>query len=403
MQHHYPLEWLDSTITLTLNPKKTDLSTITPEEVEAFIVRIQEENAQLQSLINNQVFAISERNQLEQLIRQYHSSLTLLLDCVLKNEKHSVFKKDILKAVNKVLLTCLDELLCFVEDRFSAYLSLDERVPAIYLCVSKKELQKKLDKIKPILIEFPNGNEILLMLIKRLDNLTNSDNQHYEVTIRNILYKKELIRSLERLNSHSQNLSEYSALDELLIFLNFNSKTYINRFTQNLADKINSCEDPAEGIEQLLLHYKVFNQMHRKPEVILNPNYHSLDTVLGNWFKQEIIYLEKKMRRPVIPLHAKTEVPRPKKTLETENQKILCILSTDQISLFIRATGDLKILIAKSMNGLFKGIVPNLSTPYKNDLSYDAMRSKAYVAEERDKEILIETLERIIQQIKKYK
>lgn len=399
---HYLLEWLDSTINFTLNPKKTDLSEITPEDIHSFIVRIKEETAQLQSQIKNQVFAISERNQIEQLIRQYHSSLTLLLDSALKNEKHSCYKKKLLKTVNKVLLECLDELQSFVESWFLSYLSLDERVSAIYLCVSKRDLQKKLDKIKPKLKKFPHGNDVLLMLIKRLDNLTHSDTQHYKVTIRNILYKKELIRSLGRLNYNSKNTSAYSALDELLIYLNFNSKAYINRFTQELADKINACQDTAEGIEQLLWHYKVFNQMHRKPEVILNPNYHSLDTVLGNWFKQEIIFLEKKMHLAVSPLHAKSEVPRLKEIPKKTKPKILCLLSTDQIALILRAAGDLKIVMAKSMNELFRTLVPHLSTPYKEDLSFDAMRSKAYVAEERDKEIAIETLEHMIKQIKGY-
>jgi hypothetical protein len=54
------------------------------------------------------------------------------------------------------------------------------------------------------------------------------------------------------------------------------------------------------------------------------------------------------------------------------------------------------------MNHLFKTIVPFLSTPNKVNLSYDSMRSKAYVAEERDKAIAIETLERMIKQIKEY-
>jgi len=54
------------------------------------------------------------------------------------------------------------------------------------------------------------------------------------------------------------------------------------------------------------------------------------------------------------------------------------------------------------MSQVFKTIVPNLSTPYKEDLSYDGMRSKSYVAEERDKQIAVETLERIIKKIKEY-
>lgn len=82
--------------------------------------------------------------------------------------------------------------------------------------------------------------------------------------------------------------------------------------------------------------------------------------------------------------------------------KVLCKLSTDQTALILRASDELKILISISMNHLFKTIVPFLSTPNKADLSYNAMRSKAYAAEERDKEIAIETLERMIKQIKEY-
>ncbi|MDA6069531.1 hypothetical protein NJT12_07865 [Flavobacterium sp. AC] len=54
------------------------------------------------------------------------------------------------------------------------------------------------------------------------------------------------------------------------------------------------------------------------------------------------------------------------------------------------------------MNQVFKTIVPFLSTPFKKNLSFDSMRSKAYIAEERDKEIAVETLQRIIKQIREY-
>ena len=189
----------------------------------------------------------------------------------------------------------------------------------------------------------------------------------------------------------SENLSEYSALDEFLIYLNFNSKAYINRFTQNIAIKVNSYKNLSERIDQLLLHHKSFNQLHRKPDIILNPKYHGLEIVLGNWFQQEIMYLERKMHLSVVPLNVITEETVQKDSLET-----------DQIALFLRASWDLKILVAKSLNLLFKSFVPSISTAHKYDLSPDAMRSKAYVAEQRDKEILIETLECIIQQIRKY-
>jgi hypothetical protein len=81
---------------------------------------------------------------------------------------------------------------------------------------------------------------------------------------------------------------------------------------------------------------------------------------------------------------------------------VLCALSTDQTALILRAAAELGILKARSLNEMFKTIVPHLSTPFKENLSYDSMRSKSYVAEERDKEKAIEALEKIIDWINEY-
>lgn len=169
-----------------------------------------------------------------------------------------------------------------------------------------------------------------------------------------------------------------------------------------LAEKINEFENTTVKIEQLLMYFKEFNQMHRKPGVILNPQYRDLKSVLSNWFVQEIFYLEKKMHLSVTPLQGKTESSKLSTNPEKPKQKVLCILSSDQTGLILRAADELRILIAKSMNEVFKTMVPHLSTPYKDDLSYDGMRSKSYVAEERDKQIAIETLEKIIKKIRDY-
>ena len=95
-------------------------------------------------------------------------------------------------------------------------------------------------------------------------------------------------------------------------------------------------------------------------------------------------------------------MPRQKVFTGKRKQKVMCALSTDQTGLILRAADELRILVAKSMREIFKTIVPHLSTPYKKDLSYDGMRSKSYVAEEKDKQIAIETLQRIIKKIEEY-
>ncbi|TRX30649.1 hypothetical protein FNW52_19805 [Flavobacterium sp. ZT3R18] len=226
MTQTYLLEWLDSMVTSTLNPRKNDIDQITSVQSKMIIEKATQETHLIQSQITIQVFSLTNEKQIKILVGNYYSSLLFLLDKITEVSSGNELYRDNLKEVTTALISCLDELITFVESRFANYLSVSFQI-------------------------------------------------------------------IER-------------------------RTY---------------------------------------------------------------------RAPII---------------DYPSSKVLCKLSTDQTALILRASDELKILISKSMNHLFKTIVPFLSTSNKVDLSYNAMRSKAYVAEERDKEIAIETLERMIKQIKEY-
>lgn len=403
MPHKYTLEWLDLLITVTLNPSKTDVAKITEDQIQSILSKVSEENDNLQSVLKNQVFSITKEKQIELLIKQYHSALIILLDQACENEKQNSSKNNLLDEVNRSVISCLNEFLSFIEVRFSTYLSLSERVPLTYLIVAKKELRSKINKLKNPLINKIGDKRLTDIVLGNLLSFTNNNYDNHKTTFGEVLYNKELVKELEILDKPEKETCIYSALNELLIYLNFNSKAFANHFTQRLAEKINEFKSTADKLDQLLLHFKEFNQMHRKPHAVLSPQFRDLKPVLSNWFVQEIFYLEKKLHFSVIPLNVKTtSTQQAKETPENGRQKVLCVLSSDQIGLILRASDELKILMAKSLNEVFKTIVPYLSTPYKESLSYDGMRSKSYMAEARDKQIAVETLERIIKRIKEY-
>ncbi|MFH7017381.1 hypothetical protein [Flavobacterium sp. FlaQc-47] len=226
MTQTYLLEWMDVTVTSTLNPNKTDLKMITPVQSRAIIKKATEQTFLIQSQFTIQVFSLTKEKQIKILVGNYHSALLFLLDKIREINSRDDLDRVNLKEVTAALISCLDELITFVESRFANYLSAPFQI------------------------------------------------------------------------------------------------------------------------------------------------------------------IEKKISTPVV--------------MNNISGKVLCKLSTDQTALILRASDELKILISKSMNHLFKTIVPFLSTPNRADLSYNAMRSKAYVFEERDKQIAIETLERMIKQIKEY-
>ncbi|SHN13859.1 hypothetical protein [Flavobacterium xinjiangense] len=401
MNQTYLLEWLDLLVTFTLNPSKTDVSEITTVQSKAIIEKTIEQTLFIQSEFKIKVFSLNKEKQIKIIVGNYHSSLIIFLDNVIERSHNVVFERFDLKQVINTLISCFDELLSFIETRFSDYLSLDLRVPATYLLISKKKLKQKIDKLKNSSTSTINNQKVTVILFDSLYSFVNSK-RNEKVTFRQVLYRKQLIKELELLKVKQNEDQANAALDEILIYMNFNSRKYINYFTKCVADKINCCESAAGKMENLLFYFKEFNQIHSKDGVILNPHHQDLKTVLSDWFKHEMMYLEKKLHFSVVPLLTIDKKQNQTAVIDITKDKVLCKLSTDQTALILRASDELKILIAKSMNHVFKTIVPFLSTPHKVDPSYDSMRSKSYVAEERDKKIVIETLERMIKQIKEY-
>lgn len=395
----YPLEWLDSLILQTFNPKYTAINTISERDLSLILENISKESQKIQIRLKHEVFSLRKKRQIRLLVREYHSTLIFLLDNIIENQKNEDYKAPNLSNSIDAIINCLDELLTFVETRFSNYLSLDERVPITYLMVCRKELELKLDKLKQRKNSDEIHHNVMEVVLSVLDNSIQSDRGH-KMTYRQILYQKELLKSIEGFNESERNSSVYSLFDIMLIGLNFNNLDYVNCLISRIVNDLENQANLLERRNKLLLHFKEFGQLYSNEKIMFEPSEQNIRSILNNWFNHEISYLEKGME---LSLELKNDsVTKSVDGIISVENKIECILSTDQMGLILRATDESRILKAKSMSQIFKTIVPHLSTPFKKDLSYQSVRSKSYNAEERDKEIAIETLEKIIKKIKTY-
>jgi len=188
----------------------------------------------------------------------------------------------------------------------------------------------------------------------------------------------------------------FTPVEHLLIYLNYNSKAFIRLLVRKIQRQLSAVLTTEAKLDTLLIHQKAFRQIHPKPGMVLNPGYHSLHKVLNDWFDEEIRYLKEK---PLPAFNATLRRdPHELKVL----QKVSVQLSSDQIGIILRAADELRILVARSLSQVFNTIVPHLSTSNRDNPSPKGMRTQAYVAEERDKAIAIETLQRIINKIKEY-
>lgn len=395
----YPLEWFDSLIVNTFNTHTDSVSSISEYDSKVLCDNIINESQKIKAQIKVEVFELKSKRQIRLLVRKYHSSFVFLLDSIMDSRKDERFiASDFVKNFD-VMVTVLDDLLSFVEVRFSNFLSLDERVPITYIIVSQKELKLKMSKLKTKVISSATDKKTLQIVISNLNKLLQS-NKGFKSTYRHLLYQKELLNKIEELDLFKEKTIHYSVLDELLVASNFNSLDYINSLCVKIDDNLKSISNLQERMIELLFYFKELRQLHSSQKLSFDPYQKNIKDILFDWFKDEIDYLQSKMelssgKNPDI-------LPRFVNKSEVVQNKIECVLSTDQIGLILRAGDESRILKARSMSQVFKTIVPHLSTPQKKELSYESMRSKSYTVEERDKEIAIKTLERIIKHIKDY-
>ncbi|MBZ4040955.1 MULTISPECIES: hypothetical protein [Flavobacterium] len=393
----YPLEWIDSLILLTLNPNKSNIGNLSQSDLVFITENLSRESHKIQIQMKNEIFALQKKRQIRLLVRKYHSTLVYLLDNIIENQNNEALKGGFFLRISESIINTLDDLLYFIENRYPNYLNLDERVPVPYLLVSRKEILLKIGRLSKKKTTITDTNQVLQIVIDAI-TVSNQINAGNKITYREVLYQKELLKKLEMQLASESKSNFYSAVDELLIEVNFNDSFYISHFIKNIVNRLKCQETLADKIGELLFCYKEFSQLSSSERIAFDPSKQNINFMLENWFKHEIKYLERKKQ-----LSAEfDENNAASESMQIGEDKVECTLSTDQMALILRAGDESRVLKAKSMSLVFKTIVPFLSTPFKKNLSYQSVRSKSYNAEDRDKEIAIQTLKKIIEKIKSY-
>lgn len=399
MNINYPLEWFDTLILQTFDPLSTNIESLNDNDISVITENISNESIKIQVHLKNEVFSLKKKRHIRVTVRQYHSTLIFLLDSIIENRTEKVLKSEKIRKLADLLISNLDYLISFIEDRFSYYLSLDERVPITYLMVCRKELALKLQRIYKRNLSAEPDKLTIKRIVKILQNSIEADNGK-KLTYRRILYFRDLLKLLDEYNDDLENPSVFTPLDELLIDHNFNSVQYISILTERMTEQIYNTEKQSAKLNLLLLFFKDFKQLHSNVKITFDVSHQNIKDVLENWFVSEISFLQS--RDEMEELENVLSKRNINSSSQIQDNKIQCTLSSDQMGLILRATDETRVLKAKSMSLIFKTIVPYLSTPFKRNLSYQSVRSKSYNPEEKDKEFVIKTLEKIIKHIKEY-
>src|SRR5690606_3739016 len=235
----YIFQRLDSIVS-SLFSSDSQHSELDGKKISCLLKEIKIEKESILSAINNRAFSFNNENDIEYFIIQCRSSLTLLSDSVQKSiiSHHNINHRK--QEVCNALLVCIDEIFTFLEIRFSKYISLHERLLATYFDMAKHKLKIKVDKLKKCI----SDNPVEQLLINKLTHFVTASKYPYELTFRVVLYLRELINGLEEIDWSRNDREDFSELEQLLIYMNFNSKKFMNILTDRLAREVNRYEQP---------------------------------------------------------------------------------------------------------------------------------------------------------------
>jgi hypothetical protein len=396
MNKIYPLEWFDTLISQTLSPINPTIDKLSKQDFMIISEHIEKESKNIQNSLKKEIFLLRRKREVRLQVRKYHSNLVYLLDTIIEYQKTEFDKDSQFSSVFELVQNKLEELLLIVESRFSDYLSLDERVPITYLMLSRNELEVNLKRLSAKASENLNTTSLKIVIHNVIHFLGSFSKK--KITYRQLLYHKDLLKGIKNIESSKEG-NLFSEIDKVLIEKNFNSRDYIDYIIEHVKEEIEVEESLPNRITKLLFYQKEFDRIYSNEKISFDPCRNNIKYVLQNWFKQEINYFERNLE---FTIKINSDDESFFKSSNVPESKIECDLSADQIALILRAADESRIVKARSMNHFFKMIVPYLSTPFKKELSYQSVRSKSYNAEDRDKDIAIQTLERIIKKINSY-
>lgn len=286
----YELEKWDRFISGLLHPANLQNFLVNEQSIQLLMDQSETKRDSVRQQMIQQVFSMSKEKATELFVQQHQAVLIRLLDKLHDYMQAGNIDDKVIR-LYKRLSDHLSFVLDFIENYFSKYFNLDERVPASYLQVSAKEICDQVPGCRQKLKEKGVEDEKLMEIIFCVftDFCSTRTNPY---TYRDLIYRKDLIRQLMSLGSMHKEGCIYAATAELLVYMNFNSASFFNYFLAVIHGQLKELETTESKIEKLARHQKEIAQIHMKPGYALFAGDTSIKDMLVSAIEKEVNYLQ---------------------------------------------------------------------------------------------------------------
>ncbi|WP_409149837.1 hypothetical protein [Sphingobacterium sp. BS-2] len=329
--------------------------------------------------IQRMYFLRKKQNQFEREFRKVRNTILYMLKNLSKEIEPDGLQGRPCECVN-LLETFLGE----IDERFSQHLNGNDPLSKRMVTAFQRELD---ESFEPAQVPLPTNAGDTIDLLKKILSERLERNPSYGVL-------KKLRDFMDRFKHVPQSIHHppLTWVDANLILLDYRDGLYLSRLLERVKRGIEK-SDPCEQIsfmESFGKYLLTLKRISRFNGIRKNRMIGLLEQFIERYLSSE----DKKGVRPPFQDGVKAK--------QSGMEKITCNLSADQLALILRAMDESRLVGAKSMNAVFRQIIPFLSTDRKVNLSYGAVRSKAYSPEDRDRQVAVGLLEKMIEKIQSY-
>ena len=286
----YELEKWDRFISMMLHPSNLKNFLVNEENIQLFIDQSETKRDSVRQQVIQIVFSLSKEKASELFVQQHQAVLIRLLDTVHEFSQTSDLDPSVIDLYRRIS-DHLGFILDFIENYFSKYFNLDERVPTSYLLVAGKEICEQVPACRKRLEDLGARDPKLLDMIFE-SYVDFCAKQHEQLSYRSLIYRKDLLRELMTLGSLHKERCIYAATSELLIYMNFNSTVFFNYFLSFIHEELKKLPSADQKMERLAWHGKEISQIQVRPGCALHPEHPSVKEMLVTAIEKEIHYLQ---------------------------------------------------------------------------------------------------------------
>lgn len=388
----YPLHRLDQLVSKAVDPADNITCKQHLQHLFSLLAKAAAEAENIRSYLLNKAFACKQKNELEVYIQTYQAICVSMANKVfyavvmVQRLPYNQFTINELKKSYNTIQSRISELLSFIENHFSQYFDVQQKVPANYARMSREKFIRELRTIKTKLCVMSKDRELItLALTPPLSTLLTNQTA---ITYAQLIYCRQYILALR----HAAESTSGTAIDSLLlnamISMNVSSIPFITYYMKWLKNSMPETKSRNEKIELLVGARNQLNQLAANPTGHPIPVIQTLHTAISG----EIAALRD---NPGIAHTNQVARDTPSRFLRTH-------LSVAQLALFLRLLVDTNIIRCHNQSLFLKIIAGSFRTVNVDIISPESLRTKYYTAEQSVKNAVKSHLLTMINHIHKY-